>query len=291
MSLWYQLITNHVTRTYAEYTLPASLLADELNCTANRIACFRAASYQDIVTAQSIINGMMTSSNYLHFYEPWLPVIDNLVVRGQLIDIISNTSFPLKPLIIGTVTEEGRSYVYSALPQALPPFLYSSAGSLVFGSKFPEIVQRYPAQGSGDQRPLLTQLVTQWVFACPTRIFARKAATYSYVFGYPLHARGIIEASFCEGHACHGFELAFLFEAFWLNTTKADRYVSKAMATYWTNYATSENPNRPAKVPSQWPKTTGRSEKYLYIQNPVRIRHNYLQTDCDFWDHIGYFST
>ena len=234
---------------------------------------------------------MVTSSTYLQFFEPWVPVIDNLVVRGQLIDIISRTSFPLKPLMIGTVTEEGRSYVYGALPQALPPFLYFSTGSLLFGSKFPEIAQRYPAEGSGDQRSLLSRMVTQWVFACPTRIFARKAATYSYVFGYPLHGRGIIDASFCEGYACHGYELAFLFEAFWLNVTKADRYVSQTMAAYWTNYAKSGDPNRPKKVPLQWPNVTGGSENYLYIQNPVNIQNNYLQDDCDFWDKIGYFST
>jgi carboxylesterase type B len=234
---------------------------------------------------------MTTSSNYLHFFEPWLPVIDNLVVRGQLIDIISNTSFPLKPLMIGTVTEEGRSYVYGTLSQALSPSLYSLAGSILFGSKFQEIAQRYPAEGSGDQRPLVARLVTQWVFACPTRIFARQAATYSYVFGYPLHSRGIIDASFCEGHACHGYELAFLFKAFWLNFTKADRYVSQTMAAYWTNYAKSGDSNRPNTVPRQWLNVTSGSENYLYIQNPVKIRHNYLKTDCDFWDKIGYFST
>ena len=243
------------------------------------------------MAAQNIINGMITSPNYLQFFEPWVPVIDKIVVRGQLINIISSASFPLKPLIIGTVTEEGRSYVYGALSQALPPSLYSFVGSTVFGSKFSEIAQRYPAQGSGDQRPLVARLVTQWVFACPTRIFAREAATYSYVFGYPLHARGIIDASFCEGHACHGYELAFLFEAFWLNVTKADRYVSQAMATYWTNYAKTGDPNRPKKAPLQWPNVTGGSENYLYIQNPLKNRNNYLQDDCDFWDKIGYFST
>ncbi|CAF1357557.1 unnamed protein product [Rotaria sordida] len=275
-------------RTYAEYVTPTVLLAEKLNCTIGDIACFRASSYKDIAAAQAIINTMSTSSQFLQFFEPWVPVIDSLIVRGQLIEIISNISFPCKPLIIGTMTEEALSYIYDAFLQPIPPSQYSLVGTKLFGSKFPEVVKRYPAQGLDDQRPLLSRLATQWVFACPTRIFARKVAAYSYVFGYPLDTRGLINAGVCNGRACHGYELVYLFQAFWVNFTNADRYVSRTLATYWTNYAKSKNPNRPANVPLKWPKLTSGCEDYLYFQDPVRIEKNYLKNECDFWDTIGY---
>ncbi|CAF4777067.1 unnamed protein product, partial [Rotaria sp. Silwood1] len=101
-------------RTYAQYKIPGILLAKELHCGICDITCFRRASYQDIIAAQMIINTNITSLKILLFFEPWTPVIDNSIVHGQLIDTIDKIRFPLKPLIIGTVTEEALSYIYGA---------------------------------------------------------------------------------------------------------------------------------------------------------------------------------
>ncbi|CAF2872834.1 unnamed protein product [Rotaria sp. Silwood2] len=171
--------------------------------------------------------------------------------------MFSSTSFPLKPLIIGTMTEEALGYVYGELTQPLSPLGYLTVGQILLGSNFSAIAMRYPPEGSGDQRPLLARLVTQWVFACSTRVLAHKAAAYSY-------------------------ELPFLFQAFWLNFTNADRYISQTLATYWTNYAKSKNPNHPVKVPLAWSKLASQSEKYLNFTDPVQITTNYLMNDCNF---------
>ncbi|CAF3372257.1 unnamed protein product, partial [Rotaria sp. Silwood2] len=275
-------------RTYVQYITPTILLVQQLNYTLDGISCFRASSYHDIVAAQNVINSKITSLQFLQFFEPWLPVIDNIIVGGQLMDMFSSTSFLLKPLIIGTMNEEALGYVYGELTQPLSPLGYLTVGPILFGSNFSAIAMRYPPEGSGDQRPLLARLVTQWVFACPTRVLAHKAAAYSYVFGYPLRTTGIINAGICEARACHGYELPFLFQAFWLNFTNADRYISQTLATYWTNYAKSKNPNHPVKVPLAWSKLASQSEKYLNFTDPVQITTNYLMNDCNFWDGIGY---
>ncbi|CAM4925072.1 unnamed protein product, partial [Rotaria socialis] len=276
-------------RTYAEYITPTVLLAEKLNCTVGDLECFRRASYQDIVTAQTAVNSMVTSMKALIFFEPWLPVIDNTIVHGQLLDLVTNVSFPLKPLITGTLTEEALGFIHDIWSTPVSPKIYVEVGIVIFGTKFLKIVERYPPEGSGDQRPLLARLATQWIFACPTRVFARKTATYSYVFGYPLQTNGTFNSSGCEGHTCHGDELVFLFEAFWTNlTTNTDRYISTTLATYWTNYAKSKDPNQPVQIPLVWPKVTNQSEQYLYFQDPLQIKENYLKDDCDFWDEIGY---
>ncbi|CAF3324780.1 unnamed protein product [Rotaria socialis] len=276
-------------RTYAEYITPTVLLAEKLNCTVGDLECFRRASYQDIVTAQTAVNSMVTSMKALIFFEPWLPVIDNTIVHGQLLDLVTNVSFPLKPLITGTLTEEALGFIHDIWSTPVSPKIYVEVGIVIFGTKFLKIVERYPPEGSGDQRPLLARLATQWIFACPTRVFARKTATYSYVFGYPLQTNGTFNSSGCEGHTCHGDELVFLFEAFWTNlTTNTDRYISTTLATYWTNYAKSKDTNQPVQIPLVWPKVTNQSEQYLYFQDPLQIKENYLKDDCDFWDEIGY---
>jgi carboxylesterase type B len=139
-----------------------------------------------------------------------------------------------------------------------------------------------------DERPLLGRIATQWVFTCSNRVFARKAASYSYVFGYPLDFDGWGNETFCNGHVCHGSELPFVFESTWVNFTDAGRRVSQSMATYWTNFAKSQDPNEPARVTTPWPRVTTGNEKYMYFQDPLQVQENYLKKECDFWDEIGY---
>ncbi|CAF3437313.1 unnamed protein product [Rotaria socialis] len=275
-------------RTYAEYITPAVFLAEKLNCTIGNITCFRETSYQDIIVAQSQVNGMITSLNILISLEPWVPVIDNSVVHDQLMNTILNISFALKPLIIGTLTDEALSFVHGAFHKPVLPLNYTEISLVLFRDNFLKVIERYPPDGLGDQRPLLTRITTQWIFACPARIFARKTATYSYVFGFPLEANGTDNSSVCQGCACHGDEIPFLFESLWNNFTDAGKRISESLATYWTNYAKTKDPNQPVQIPLVWPRLMNNVMKYLYFQDPVQIIENYLKDDCDFWDTIGY---
>ncbi|CAF0852745.1 unnamed protein product [Rotaria sordida] len=275
-------------RTYLEYVTPTVLLAEQLHCATDDVACFRNRSTDEIIAAQTAVNGMLTSLNVLFFFEPWLPVIDNVIVHGQLIDTVYNTSFPLKPLIIGTVTEECRDFIYGTWKKPISPSEYIGIAFVIFQEKAFKILKKYPPVGSGDQRSLLSRVATQWVFACSTRVFARKGATYSYVFGYPFDTENLRNRIECSDHACHADEIPFLFESSWANFSDAGRRISQSMATYWTNFGKSQDPNEPLRVPLSWPRVTSENEKYMYIQDPLQIGENYLKSDCDFWDEIGY---
>lgn len=229
----------------------------------------------------------MTSFKLLLFFEPWVPVIDNVLVHGQLLDLVYNTTFPLKPLIIGTLTEEAVFFIYEGWTKPVPATTYIEVALAAFGKNAFKVLERFPPSGE-DQRLLLSRIATQWVFACSNRAFARKAASYSYVFGYPLDFDGWGKDSFCNGHVCHGGELPYLFESSWLNFTDAGRRVSESMATYWTNFAKSQDPNQPVRVPTPWPRLTTANESYMLFEDPLHVPQGYLKDDCDFWDRIGY---
>ena len=272
-------------RTYAEYITPGVLLAEQLNCSTNDIACFRQASTERIIAAQKVVDGMLTSLNILVFFEPWVPVIDHQLVHGQLYQTVRNTSFPFKPLIIGTVLNEGISFIYKQWSHPITPVRYAEIAVAFFGDKALKVLERFPPAAGGDQRARLSTLATQWVFVCPTRVFARQAGSYSYVFGYPLD---LTSDPACLGHVCHGDELGFLFESRWSNLTDAGRRVSQSIATYWTNFGKTTNVNEPLNVTMPWPRMTGTNETYLFFQDPLHVGENYLKDDCDFWDQIGY---
>ncbi|UJR11664.1 hypothetical protein I4U23_015845 [Adineta vaga] len=270
-------------RTYLDNVTPTVLLAEQLHCSPNNLTCFRSRSVDEIIIAQAEVNKKVTSLNPLSYFEPWLPVIDNYIVHGQLINTIRNVSFPLKPLIIGTVTEECFDFVYSTWKKAITATEYAGFAIGLFGEKALKVLEHYPPSSSGDQRALLVRLATHWVFACSTRVFARKAASYSYVFGYPYDKENLLS---CPDHACHANDLPFTFESFWQRFTSTGRYISQGMATYWTNFAKSQNPNDPSSVPLSWPTATSGNETYMFIQNPFQIGEYYLKSDCDLWDQI-----
>jgi para-nitrobenzyl esterase len=241
---------------------------------------------QEITAAQAAVNTKVTSLNPLYFFEQWLPVVDNVIVRGPLLSMVKNASFPLKPLIIGTVTEECLDFVYSNRPKPVTPSEYIAFILALFGENGFKILEKYPPDGEGDQRPLITRCCTQWVFSCSTRVFARKAASYLYAFGYSSDTGNSIQ---CRGaHTCHGDELPFTFESFWTRFSDAGRRVSQSMATFWTNFAKNQNPNEPLRVALSWPKMTTANETYMLIQDPLKTGEGYLKNDCDFWDEIGY---
>ena len=246
-----------------------------MHCTIADVACFRNRSTGAIIAAQAAVNGMITSLNVLFFFEPWLPVIDNVIVRGQLLNIVRNTSFPLKPLIIGTVTEECQDFIYGTWNKTISPSEYIGVILAIFGEKNGlKIVKQYPPNGPGDQRPNVARACTQWVFSCSTRVFARAAASYSYAFGYPFDKESSIK---CSDHACHGDELPFLFESSWKSFTETGRRVSQSMATYWTNFAKSQDPNEPSRVPLSWPKVTAGNEKIHVYSRSIGHRRKLFE--------------
>ena len=274
-----------LSRTYLEYVAPTVLLAEQLHCSPNDLTCFRSRSADEIITAQNKVNQEISSANLLLFFEPWLPVIDNDIVHGTLIHTIRNVSFPLKSLIIGTLTDECYDMIYSAFKTNITVSEYIGMAVGLFGENALKILEHYPPISGGDQRSNIAHVATHWIFSCSTRVFARKAATYSYVFGYPYNQ---IISSNCADHACHGDEVPYIFESFWQRFSDIGRYISQGMATYWTNFAKSENPNDPSSVPLSWPKVTSGNETYMFIQNPFQLGQNYLKDKCDLWDQIGY---
>jgi carboxylesterase type B len=259
-----------------------------LGCQYQDLSCFRRATFQDIIDAQTVVNTMLTSLDFLVFFEPWVPVIDNSIVHGQLYDTVKNLSFPLKPLMIGTVSEDALFFIYTGWKKPVTPVQFVEAAIASFGTNALKILERYPPIESDDQRPLLTRIGTPWVFSCTNRIIARQTTAYSYVFAYPLDFDGWENSTFCNGHVCHGGDLPYLFESFWSNFTDSGRLLSSSMATYWSNFGKSMNPNLPVPLPIAWPKMSTEVEPYILFQNPIEIRTDYLKDDCDFFDKIGY---
>lgn len=84
----------------------------------------------------------------------------------------------LKPFIIGTVAEDALLFIHQGWPNPVSPTQYVEAAFAAFRNDALKILERFPVETPGDQRPLLSKVGTRWVFACTNRILARQAQGY-----------------------------------------------------------------------------------------------------------------
>ncbi len=72
-----------------------------------------------------------------------------------------------------------------------------------------------------------------------------------------------------------------------MTPTQAEVTMSNSMIDYWTNFAKTGNPNKPAPV-QFWPQFDYNTFNSLNINTPNSIVQGLQQKKCDFWDKIGY---
>lgn len=162
----------------------------------------------------------------LESFLPWTPYglfesFRSMKVDGQQVlyqstieAIAKGASHPVK-VIIGTVSEEAYLFIFFAIQRELSRLEYDVAITGLFLHQFWNVLTMYPA-GSGDQRPLLSVLGNDFIFAAPSRNvafnLANKEDVYLYQFDHaPSFPYWGPNVSFCQGHSCHAADLPFVF--------------------------------------------------------------------------------
>lgn len=284
--------------------------ADSLNCSARDIQCLRSKSVDDLISAQMYAEKKVTSLKLMDFFEPWLPWIDGKLVKGQLLELEkwnANANFPIKPFIIGTLTEECYIYIFLTWNKPVSAKLYVELMVASFKQDALKVIGMYkPDTQSPDQRNLTASVATRWVFSCSGRNFLEKVVSsssstnnsyYLYAFDYPIDFTGAWDNfTFCEGHTCHGADLPYTFDVPDSNFTINGHLLAMAHVTYWTNFIKSGNPNNNgkfgfAKVQDllNWPQYDKAKKPYMRFMSPDVVDLDYLRDDCNFFDSIGYY--
>lgn len=226
-------------KTYNEFAALYVYFADEIGCQLGDINCLRKKSYEEILEAQMIVEKKVSSLRLLEFFESWLPWTDGTIIKGQLLEIEKWTSKPLKPFIIGTLTEECIIFIDLAFKKPISSSVYIELMLAAFKKKSFEILKNFPPDfSSPDQRNLTSSIATDWVLGCSSRNFLEKAVMaseetksennyYHYVFNFPIDFSAWDQFSYCEGHVCHGSDMPYTFDTFNLNFTSTGRMISQ----------------------------------------------------------------
>jgi para-nitrobenzyl esterase len=193
------------------------------------------------------------------------PALDGDVLVDDQYRMYEAGNYNDVPVLIGTNSDEGSMFVRSATVAGFTDSIRAG-----YGDHAQKILAAYP---SADDREALKSgqnVFRDTAFAWHTWSWARlqSGAGRSKVFVYYFtHRPPFPDTSmFKDAGASHGAEIAYVFgnpstlETLW---SAADRKVTDAMQTYWTNFARTGDPNG-GGMPA-WPAFAGSNPQVMQL--------------------------
>jgi len=228
--------------------------------------------------------------------QEWLPV--------EPLDAVESGNYWGKniPLLIGTNTNEGETFIYDGVDFVLPNFLVPLAyiGLFDFNETAAKLVDQQPRYNSSaypDGRTPLSQVVTDYWFACATQKFLQSAyknsaPTYAYRYNH-VYSNSSIFPTFglpeiCATAVCHASELPFVFHNVpnFTSFTPDEDVLSATMVTYWTNFAKYGNPNGQSNSDLfSWPVWEPTNRNRIVLN--TNLSSESTSEICGFWDSLG----
>eukprot|EP01084_Bolivina_argentea_P013996 26180_1 len=251
--------------------------------------------------------------DYLHAATPWTPTVET-----QPLFAFQNGDYNKNvPIVIGTNQNEGIPFTYFVVDKILKElgdktldhknyvhiiyrfFNYAHARSVV------QHYAKYEPGCNDDHRILLSAIVTDFLFVCPTRFAAQHISAHSNVWVYHYNhfykqseivfknMRIDICADIDSMYVCHGDELPIVFgsDADGLTYTDKEKDLSKMIQAYWTNVAKSNNPGRGANGITWTQFTESAQETMVFHEDTTtEMQKDVANTyyNCTFWDSMGY---
>ncbi|KAL4234710.1 hypothetical protein ACF0H5_006352 [Mactra antiquata] len=287
-------------RTKGEALIIASKVKEMARCEVGDVMeCLRSKSAEEINDIQEKLTFRITGTKIDEYFEPIGPVLDGNDVSSQPMTAAAKGYFQKIPIMLGTVSEEGRLFVYGVWKLKLTKTEYELAIDGLHPGHSEAINKLYPPKpDENDFRDSLSLIVTDSLFLCPTMnasinmVQNGDVNVFAYLFDHAtVEHGGWGKDSFCEGHVCHAEELGFLFGNHLAgNPTPDEVILSETLMIYWTNFAHSLDPNIGKYSPAMtWPAFRPNSTHILHFQTPQNnILGNYRKEYCDVWDKIGY---
>jgi para-nitrobenzyl esterase len=251
------------------------------------------------------------------------PIVDGVFLTDQPLALFTANKEAAVPVLQGTNTNEGILFQIPALGPYVSVTTqadYLAALTRTFGSSSAgAIAARYPVAGedagapSGDAgaaggdaeagsldagagSPMtfatpdaaLTRISSDALFVCPARglerlLSANALKTYLYSFNGPLTGVPVPQL---VGQAFHSSELPYVFgNSFLLGSVPdAGLPLVSAMEDYWTQFATTGDPNGGSNP--MWPAYDTAGDQNIDLDTTITVGSGLDKANCDFWDGI-----
>ncbi|KAL2092961.1 hypothetical protein ACEWY4_010273 [Coilia grayii] len=280
------------------------------NCSVSDIFCLKSLSSHDVLRAQVQSGSKIVNPfRFLEVFETWGPYIDKVLIEDQPIAAFQKGYWQRdKPVIIGSTSEEGVIFVFGVFTKPVSVLESMAYTTAIFKQHTLTVLHKYlPLYAYTDRRTMLSQIVTDFVFLCPSRYSARSGVSlggsmWVYVFDQAISDHRMwVGITFCYGHVCHGAELPFLFDSASvanLTLKPAEVLLANRMLCYWGAFAHTGDPNsrrhqssfcRDQRLPI-WPKYTFDNDwPIMNLTVPAHSQHGSRDHICDFWDNLNIY--
>ena len=270
---------------------------------ADVVACLRGLAWPAVVAAQTSAQQKVFLSDPLTMFMPWAPVVDGAVLTGQPLELIQAGRHANVSLMSGTVGQEALMFVFDAFTKRISKVEAEALVRLIW--KGDDVAKRifamypWPTPKPDDYRNWFSTIGTDFVMVCPLRnasnVFAAAGLpTYRYLFNHSWSAPGAWgpNFAFCEGRACHGVELPYVFDSAALvvppvHFNAAGLRLEQQTSHLWAAFGVSGAPAA-AGTPA-WPRGVPGRDVVYEIQSPApAVLTGYRKAQCDLWDQLGY---
>ena len=201
------------------------------------------------------------------------PVLDHWVIPDDQHVLYEKGEYHDTPILVGINSDEGASFSRTS-----DRAQFEADTRVRFGPFADRILKAYPADGGGSIKQAARDVMREASFGWHTWVWAKlqnaRGGSPAYVYfmdqrpPYPADSRNADVAG-----VPHGQELAYVFQKLELTPlpwTDADHRISTAMATYWTNFAKTGNPN--GNGLPQWPAFTVKDQQRMVFKGTPQAR-------------------
>jgi len=213
-------------------------------------------------------------------------VVDGMeIVEHPFITISNNRVNPV-PLLSGNVLNEGTGFVRTTRP--VSEQVYEKTLQASFASLTPLVLQEYACSNynASDCFYALAEVFGDNNLVCPTLQMANSftkasISNYGYVFTHPPYWNPSLGAF-------HSSEIAFVFSTLQniYRNTPAEVTLSHQMTQYWTDFASSGNPNSPTAPPLNWPPYDSTTYTRMMLDTTLKTQPGWKVNECAFWETI-----
>jgi para-nitrobenzyl esterase len=254
------------TPTAPGENLPPLAIAEQAGVTlagklgATTLEALRAKNAGEVMTQARGIGGL-----------GW-PVLDKWVIPDDQHVLYSKGKYHDTPILVGINSDEGASF--SRTSDAAQ---FQAETRVRFGPLADRMLKAYPPDSTGSIKQSARDMMREASFGWHTWVWAKlqneRGGSSAYV--YYMDQRPPYAADSRNADVAgvpHGAELPYVFQKLELTPlpwTDADRRISDAMATYWTNFAKTGNPNG-AEMP-RWPAFTSKDQQRMVFKGTPQV--------------------
>lgn len=197
------------------------------------------------------------------------PILDGWVIPDDQYVLYSNKKYNNTPMIAGINSDEGASFSRTTSAEQ-----FQTEVKQRFGPYADKLFAAYPPDADGSIKQAARDLMREASFGWHTWVWAKLQAETggapAYVYFFNQRPPYAANSRYADVKGVpHGAELPFVFQHLdqynnvpW---TDEDRAISDAIATYWTNFAKTGNPNG-AGLP-EWPAFRPEKQMRMVFSN------------------------